>query len=575
MIAGVVGLVLLVGLVVLVVAGLRRLTTRRDGAPLAEGTTRRSFQYLLLYGLLVVSASGLSGLLGRLLERSSLVVEDESSLARSVTFALIGLPLYLALALWSRTRLTTDRQEVRSLGWVVYLTLAALTALAVAMTALYDVLAWVVGIASFDGPALARLVVWGMIWAAHWWVDARLSTEPGLRPHRLVGSLLGLATAASGLTVLLGAALEVLLGLRDESLVGGTGPQMLRGAVLVAVGAPVWLLCWARTSLRATRSSLWLAYVLLAGVGAGLLTALTSLSLVLHTVLVWLLGDPGGDPAAAHFGAVPGVLAAAVVGLVVWWYHQAVLDASAAGGRTEVRRLYTYLMAGIGLLAAATGLTMVLVATVEAVVRGADLVVTGSSTNTLLAALTLLLFGVPVWWLHWRGVERAASASPAEELASPTRRVYLVILIGVGGVAAVVSLLSGVYVLVEDAFAGTLGAESARGARFALGVLVTAGVVAGYHWTVLREDREQRPAPARGPGFVLLVGRPDEGIAAAVGAGTGAQVLVWPRTDGQGQPWSAEEVIAALAGTEGHDVVVLSGPAGLQTVPIDRVGRRP
>src|SRR5690606_33261384 len=123
----------------------------------------------------------------------------------------------------------------------------------------------------------------------------------------------------------------------------------------------------------------------------------------------------------------------AVVGTLVWWHHQAVLGAGRRHERTEVRRVYEYLMAGIGLVTAASGLTMVIVAIIEALAGDRDILFGVSTVNSLLAALTLLAVGVPVWWWHWRLAQRAAVDDPVEELTSPTRRIYLVLLFGVIG----------------------------------------------------------------------------------------------------------------------------------------------
>ena len=120
------------------------------------------------------------------------------------------------------------------------------------------------------------------------------------------------------------------------------------------------------------------------GVAGGLVTAVVSASLLLHSVLVWLLGDPGAVGAREHFGSAPAAAAGTVVGLLVWWYHQQVLRGAGMVARTEVRRIYEYLMAGIGLVAAAVGLTMVLSGLIETLTGRAF--GGGHAVNTLLAA---------------------------------------------------------------------------------------------------------------------------------------------------------------------------------------------
>ncbi len=569
----VVGLLFLALVVTLVVLAVRKVVGREAGGPADAHAVRRFFQYLLLYGLLVVVGIGLSGLLGRLLERDALVVGSEQALARSLAFTVVGVPLFVGLALWTRRSFRRARRRGR------FARLGRLRHRRVPDGARRG------DDRSQPGPRLGS-PAWRTTPAAGWptsWCGAGCGVPTGgstrvplprehARLHHLAGSLVGLATAATGLAGLLAGALSSLLGLDGGAAFAGGGHPMLRGLVTLAVGAPVWLVYWVRTASRYERDPLWLAYVLLVGVGGGLVTAITSASTLVYTVLVWLVGDPRSADAAVHFRSAPTAAAAAVVGALVWWYHHAVLERSGVEARSEVRRIYEYLMAGIGLLAAAAGLTTVVVALIEAVTGTARVVVGTSTVNTLLAAATLLAVGVPVWWTYWRRIQSAARGAPAEELASPTRRVYLSVLFGVGGVAAVVALLVGVYLLFADVVEGRLGAETLRRMRFAIGVLLTAATVAAYHWEVFRSDREHVPAvvETRGPRFVLLVGPADPAIAREVARRTHGRVQAWARTDDGRAGWSVDEVMTALGGTTAEEVLVLSDADGLHAIPVHR-----
>ena len=238
--------------------------------------------------------------------------------------------------------------------------------------------------------------------------------------------------------------------------------------------------------------------------------------------------------------------------------------------RTEVRRVYEYLMAAIGLVAAAVGLTLLVVSGIEAAVGPETAVLGVSAVNTLLLAGTLLVVGSPVWWSFWSRIRRAAAAEPAVELASPARRIYLLVLFGVGAMAAVVALLVGVYVFFEDLVTGTVGPETLREMRVPIGILLSTGAIAGYHGAVYRAGRRILPRAAHGPDYVLLVGPPDPEIAHAVAHETGGRVQAWTAEDG-GSPWTVDEVMAALGASPAADeVLVLSDASGVHAIPVHR-----
>lgn len=562
------GLLFPIALIALVVFAIRKIRSGDAHGALQGHSVRRFFQYLLLYGLVVVSALGLSGLLGRVLERSTLVIADKTDLARNLSFVVVGIPLYVVLAFWTRRRFAEDTSEAKSFGWGFYVTMTSVTSLAVGMFALHDMIAWAVRVDDFRATALARLIVWGAVWGMHWWVHLR-STPPGSsRAHHLLGSLIALGTVVVGVDQLISGAIQRIWSFGGDAIFVSHGDPILKGAVTLIVGAPVWFLYWIKNYSKAHRDPLWLVYVLLVGVGGGLIMAVVSASTVLYSALVWFVGDTGTDDATTHFRNVPTAFGAVCVGVIVWWYHHAVLGQDRKAGRTEVQRVYEYLMAGIGLLAAAGGLAMILVAFVESVTSSS--VISGSgATNALLAAATLLIVGSPVWWIFWRRITTAVTLLPESEHASPTRRAYLFILFGLGGIVAVVTLLVGVFFLFDDIFKGSFGLETIRRIRFALAILITTGAIAGYHWLIYRSERDLMAVNVRGPRFVLLVGPKDAELAHAVSQFTGGRVQSWMRRDDEAT-WTQDEVIHALEESKDEAVILLADSQGLRTIPIDR-----
>ncbi|WP_454777654.1 DUF5671 domain-containing protein [Georgenia muralis] len=556
-------LLITIGIVYLVVNASRR--HGGPGAPDARGV-RRFFQYALLGALVLVTATGVSDLLGHLLDDRD--PDDRAALARALAFTVVGGPLAAALAWWTRRRHLRDPGETASTTYGLYLPLTALTALAVAMVQTQAAVTVALQARPGSAGAAVAVLVWGGLWLVHWWLAERTLSPDRNTGHLLLGSAAGLGTALAGFVLLLSAALDLLV--RAEPVLGGTAGLGTAAATFL-VGAVVWVQYWVLNAARGPRGVPWLLLVLPVGVGGGLVVAVVGASVLLWDVLVWFLGDVRAPSALEHFAGAPTAVGAVVGGAVVWWYHRAVL-AETRVTRTEVRRIYEYLVAGIGLVAAATGVGMVLVAAVESLTPGVDVGVT--VRNTLLGAVTLLVVGVPLWWGFWRGIGRAVVASPRTEVASRTRRTYLVLLFGIAGVAAVVALIVAAYLLLEDLLAGELSGATARDMRYALGVLVAAAAVSAYHGSVFRQDRELVPPtpelPA-GPRSVVLVGPADDHLARELARRTGARVELWPRLDDDAAAaWSLTDLVTAVEGYPGADVLVLGGSHAPEVVPVGR-----
>lgn len=558
-----IGVLALLGLAALIWAAVGRRAGRDSGKPGDPHGVRRFFQYTLLYGLFVVVAFGSAGLVGRILGAGSegpvLIGRREVALARDLSFFLIGAPLYAGLGWWSLKRLRSEPEERRSLGWLIYSTAATVTALGVAMGAVHDVAAALFGSTDLDRWAAGRAVVWGLAWFGHRIVVRRIPSGTPELPL-IAGSAIGLVVAAGGLSSLLSGAIEVLI---QEQAMVSRSPLGDAGATLV-VGAAAWVAHWS-AALKMERSPLWLGYVFVFGVGGGLLAALAAAGVVFRDVLVWFVGDPRTPDATRHFDDLPGAVSVALVAGIVWWYHRAVVHRHETE-RAEPRRIYEYLVAGIGLLAAAGGSTALLVGFLEAV-SGARTIVEGdTAVNTLLGAATYLVIGSPVWWSFWRRIQ---STDLEAEVTSPTRRFYLFAVLGSGVVVGVSALITATFIVLEGVLGGDLRADILFAVRLAAASLVIAAVVVAYHWAIYRSDRARSPAPQGGPRYVLLIGPADKDVVRAVRERTGAEVQLWTRTD-QVPPWSADEVVESLAGISDDEVVVVAGPEGPRVMGVER-----
>jgi hypothetical protein len=196
------------------------------------------------------------------------------------------------------------------------------------------------------------------------------------------------------------------------------------------------------------------------------------------------------------------------------------------------------------------------------------------------------MVGGPVWWHAWRPTRQPHTA----QTIPPGRRVYLVAFFGISAVVALIALLIIGYRLFEFLLGEVTGGSLLDRTRAPLGLLVAAGLVAGYHFALWRREHAllaaASPAPQRTIDHVTLVLASDpEPLARAITSATGAKVAVWKRADAGGaarpagvfpaaEPELVERVVAALAGVAAERVLLVIGPADghaarIEVIPLE------
>lgn len=531
----------------------------------AQGTVRRLIVYILLFALVTIAASGLSGLLGRLLEVDDpLAVGGNAGLALSLAFTLIGGPL-AAVLWWATWRRLAEEPERSSVAWGLYLTLMYAVSLIVAASAL-------VGTASalVDGRWLPSDFSVGVVWTLVWVWHRAMWRHPIKRPVRLatvpavIGSFYGLVIGVGGAVNALGGLFDAAIRDTSERSIAGDPwwQGVLEALIWVAVGAAIWWWHWFRDGARRLDTGLAAVALIVVGImGAGLLM-LGGLGTTLW-VLLRLEFDPS-DPAAAILSPLGTALAAACMGALVWSYHRAI----AAGRSDAIRRASALVMSAVGLVGVASGVGIVVNVTLAALVSP---LAAADDRSLLLGGISALVVGGPVWWLSWKPTRHVAST----EIGRPGRRVYLVAVFGISAVVAIVTLLAIGPQLFEFALDPTTGASLIDRIRVPLGLLVATGLVFGYHFAVWRRDRSvivaEGLAPAQRIGRVILVTAGDSSeLEQAITTTTGASITVW-RSAGD-RPAAIPDAAAlarAFDGVTGKRVLVLAGPDDrVEVVPL-------
>jgi hypothetical protein len=300
------------------------------------------------------------------------------------------------------------------------------------------------------------------------------------------------------LALLLGAAYETLFG---TELLPAAGTTLWRDSTRIAVaialvGGGFWWWHWHRAAPGDIGSALRSVYLHLFAILGGAATVVVCCSVLLYTVLQWLMGRPEVPGAAAHFRILPGLIAALAVGAGLWGYHWAVVrddsgnTVGSAGGGPAVYGIYRYLVAGLGLGTLAVGLVVALAVVLGLLVPapGQPLVTSQWWRNPLTLAVTLLLVGIPLWSFYWFGAQRDAKTAPREEGAALSRRVFLYLVFGIAVLLSLGNLSALLFIFLRALLDGQMSTQLVHQARWAIGMLLMAGAVSGYYWLVLRED---------------------------------------------------------------------------------------
>jgi len=538
---------------------------------------RRVIVYTLLFALVVITAIGLSGLVGELIDSRTVLAQGNSTgLAQSLAFTFIGGPL-AAVLWWVLRKKLREQSERSSLAWGLYLGVAQIVALITGATT------FLITIATFvEGEARPRGIATGTIWLLVWAAHRRLSRRAATRPSRLatvpaiMGQVYALVITVGGATTLLTQVFnETIRSLTEGVSVGDPWWRpALQSLVWAVGGAAIWWWFWVHEGVRLLRSGLADLAVILVGIMLSCLLALAGVGSVLY-VLLRLVADRT-EPLSELLDPLAFALAAAAVGCLVWLhYHRALLERSDA--TQEASRIT---VSGVALIVAASGLGVVVNAALAAL---APALAGNTIRPQLLGGVSALAVGALLWWRAWQS---SVSSEPGATGAA-ARRVYLVVVFGLSAVVALVTLLVIGYRLFEILLDDVTGTGLVDRIPAPIGLLAATSLVAAYHFILWRRDRDQNEAevPARLrliEQVILVTGSDAAAQSQIIHDVSGASVTVWLRADAGASPGvpgtpgapvlpraSSEQLVQALHGIESKRVLVLIGTdARIQVVPL-------
>jgi hypothetical protein len=461
---------------------------------------RRIYLYLLAFGGLLMLAGGAANL-GRVLVEAltgpttATYVREEVS--RWGAAAIVGLPVWLVHWWWAQRASHASPVEQLSALRRLYVFAVLAAALLAGASALHEVLV------DSTWQLLPTVGVSLVVWLYHWREAVLLADHGGtLRRWYLYGS------AFVGFLLLLGGSRAVLHAVWDM-LAASTAPNVPRAVIADAlIGLGIWLLHWPgaarvfrETDRRATLRSVYLFLSLAVAVGG----AVAGLTQVLYYALGRALGveRPGGV-GGSLLEAAAGPASLLVVYGLAWLYTRAALREQAlmveAPRQAGVRRLYTYLVALIGLVALAVGAAGLLWIVGDALTSAPGTQGSQWWRDRVALFATLTSVGLLVWLLHWRPASRLAG----EELTAFSRRLYAYLALIAGSMTVLGSAAAVAYRVLTLALGAQPSPSLASDLAHDLADVLVAGLVVGYHWST-RPAGEASPAPEKPVEAVLRV----------------------------------------------------------------------
>ena len=473
---------------------------------------RRLYFYLVAFISIEVVTWGLVGLLRSIVDDT--VSGGADALAQAIALVLVGVPIFLIHWLWvQRASAREEEEKTASLRAVFLYAILLATLIPVVQNVLAFINRSFLGVASMDSyralvggsQTLAdNLIAIGMniIVAAYFWnilhnewltLPDKENFSDVRRLYRYIWMLYGLLMVVFG-----GQQILRFLFYIPGNVLGEMGREIVvNGIALLVVGTPVWFYSWrviqdslADPAERGSVLRLGILYLLALG---GVITVVTTASMLVNTIITWLLGV--GWTFQYLIQQIGGPISIGVPLGMVWAYYGYWLNRhiEATGDKVReagMKRLYFYILSFIGLVVSFVGVTTLVTFIVDITTSRAFFLGDANRSN-LTTAISSLIVGLPLWLMTWRPMQAEALAKG--EMGNHARRsvirkfyLYLVLFASViGGMATAVGL---VYQLINALLGGGGGSDFLNSILNLAQLLFLFIVVLVYHLRVLRVD---------------------------------------------------------------------------------------
>jgi hypothetical protein len=473
---------------------------------------RRLYFYLVAFISIEIVLWGLVGLLRSIVDNT--VSGGADALAQALALILVGVPIFLIHWLWAQRAAAREEEEQSASIRAVFLyaiLLATLIPVAQNLLSLIDralVQATGLGVArSFSifreqtiGDNLIAILMNGVV-AAYFWnvLRSAWATLPDKenftdirRLYRYIWMLYGLLMTVFGAQQILRFLFYV-----PSDVLGELGREVaVNGIALLVVGTPIWVYSWRiiQDSLvepGEMHSTLRLGILYLLSLG-GVITVITTAWLVMNAILNAVLGqDISINELIQDIG---GPISIGVPLALVWAYYGHWLNhhIAAVGDRVRqagMKRLYNYILSFIGLVVAFIGIATLLGFLID-VLTEFGISLTNSRRENLVASLSSLIVGIPLWLVMWRPMQTEAM-TPGEmgdhARRSVLRKIYLYLVLFASVIGGMTTAVGLVYQFIR-VILGVGVSDFLHTVLNLTQLLFLFGVVLVYHLNVLRRD---------------------------------------------------------------------------------------
>lgn len=433
-------------------------------------------------------------------------------IALQLAVIVIGLPIYLVHWLWAGrlARANAEEQAAWLRRFYLYVMMSAfvIPIITNAMGMLQAVLRPLLGVRPVvqawetslpDGLVVlataVAMVVLAALWAYHHWVAlwdrSQVPENDGLALiHRLYVYFFSFVSLVM-LTTGGGSVLRwVMLQFGGSAITEGR-LALAESLAPLLIGLAFWLYFWQKAEKMFTfggvreQESVERKFYLYLVIFLSALAVVGSLTTILAGLFKQLLDVSSG-------GDIRNILAVLGVAAVVWGYHAWVLRRDSlvqpeATGQATVRRLYWYLIAGLGLTALIVGIG----GNLSVLIGAASDAITYSSREQAAWFTAVLLAGLAVWIIPWANIQSELNLPGEIGVAAHQtllRRIYLYLFLLI---ATLTFLGCGIYVVSQLIYLLLGGRSSATllpDVAQALAYALMAVAVWLYHGKLLRTD---------------------------------------------------------------------------------------